>query len=74
SDPSFCNVPYIDWESFKKSYTELYVESATHFTGFGGGVFGGGGATRSWEEAPAGAIASTLDSGIIVVIRGDEGS
>ncbi len=72
SDIVFWKVPYLDWESFIKTYALFFASKESKFTGFGGGQFGGGGATRSWEEATQDQIESSIEEGLIAIIRGEE--
>ncbi len=71
SDIVFFNIPLLDWESFTKSFEEFFLEEAAEFTGFGGGAFSGGGATRHFEMADPDEVVSSIKKGIIVLIRGE---
>lgn len=72
SDIVFFNIPKIDWETLQEEFETWITDRSADFEGFGGGVFSGGGATRNWEEAPPEEVKSSIDKGIIVLIRGDE--
>ena len=71
SDVVFFNIPLLDWEIFQKEFQLWFGAQASEFVGFGGGVFAGGGATRSWEAITQEEVNASIDRGVIVIIRGE---
>ncbi len=72
SDVVFFNIPLLDWETFQKKFQLWFGAQASEFAGFGGGVFAGGGATRSWVALTQEEVNASIDRGVIVLIRGEE--
>ncbi len=71
SDIVFFNIPLQDWQTFSTNYQLWFQERSAEFRGFGGGIFAGGGATRSWQPAMPAEIFSSIDKGIMIILRED---